>query len=273
MKRFRPVLIASMGLSLLMHIAVASPFFFIAKWPHPERKTFPVATIVAVKMAPKKPLPPPPPPKPVVKKPEPIKAKSIKPKPKPKPKIKPEPKPHKKIIPPSKPKPNQPKRKTEPSLPAANTENLKARAKAPIKPVFGLTRESVQPKGESSMSARIGNTLMTAQEETFTPPEKVEAYNTVPVFELSSLPHYKKRVTPDYPESLKAAEKEGEVLLSVTIDGQGKVVALKVKRSDDVLFANAAQTALEKCEFTPGLQNGTPVTTTIDIPIKFILDD
>ena len=114
---------------------------------------------------------------------------------------------------------------------------------------------------------------MKGQEEEYTPPDEVKTYAVVPAFELSSMPVYRNRVEPDYPVELKSREIEGEVLLTATIDQEGKVVKVTVKRSDDELFSKAAIAALKQCSFSPGMQNGKPVTTTIDIPIKFILDE
>lgn len=266
MKRYGPVLWLSMSASLLLHLAMAAPFFFVPNWPHQEKQSYTVATFVTIKRAPIKP-PQPPAPEPVIEKPA--------PKPQPKQKAKIKPKPKKKHHRRPQAAPIKPKRASTSTVPAANKRKIndEAHHKESIKPVFGLTPESVRRDGDASQSARVGNTLMMPQEEAFTPPEQVEDYPAVPPFELSSLPLYKTRVTPKYPESLKAAGEEGEVLLAVTIDAEGKVVGLKVKRSDDALFAEAALAALKRCRFTPGLRNGTPVTTTIDIPIKFILDD
>ncbi|MGD9211794.1 MAG: energy transducer TonB, partial [Desulfobacteraceae bacterium] len=95
----------------------------------------------------------------------------------------------------------------------------------------------------------------------------------IPVFELSTLPVAKHKVKPEYPDYLKQKEIEGDVLLAATIDENGKVVNITVKRSDHELFSKAAMTALKRFSFKPGEQNGRPVTTTIDIPIKFVLNE
>jgi protein TonB len=274
-----------MGLSLLLHLAIATPFFMVQKWPDlRKQRQYTVATLVVTKKAPVKPPPvkrPQPLPKPAIEKPVPRKAAlalprpKIKPKPKPKTPEKLKPKPQPRPQPRPRPTTKKPNQEKADSLPQGNRRKINTGTpkKKSVKPVFGLTRESVQAKGEAPLSARIGNTLMKSQEAPFTPPEQVEDYHSVPPFELSSLPLYKLKVTPEYPESLRSTEMEGEVLLAVTIDDQGKVVALEVKRSDNILFTKAAQAALRKCEFTPGMQNGAPVATTIDIPIKFILDE
>jgi protein TonB len=273
-----------MGLSLLLHLAIAAPFFMVKNWPSIQRKQqYTVATFVVTKKAPIK--SPPPQPKPRLEKPASQKTAQAPARPKKKAISKPKtPKKRKQrpqLKPKTKPKarPHSASKKRDQvasdSLPQANRRKLNTASprKKSLKPVFGLTRESVQAKTDSALSARVGNTLMIPQEEAFTPPEQVEDYHAVPAFELTSLPFYKIKVTPEYPESMKAAEVEGEVLLAVTIDARGKVVDLEVKRSDNALFTKAAQAALRRCEFTPATQNGAPVATTIDIPIKFILDE
>lgn len=161
----------------------------------------------------------------------------------------------KKTLPPS----NTPKAKTPP-----NAEN--------IKPVFGLNRDSLAKSGESGTSVRFGNTLMKAQEEEFTPPDEVKTYASVPAFELTSMPIPKTIVKPEYPPYLKSKEIEGVVLLLATIDENGKVVKVTVKRSENELFTKAAVAALKQCTYTPAKKNDTPVTTAIPVPIKFFLD-
>lgn len=269
MKEKRHILYLSMGLSLAVHIALCSPLV-LKEWGREDAQRHPVVTLVSVQIASKPPI------ETVAKQIEPMEKTSLKALPKKHRKVKPKPK--KKDIKKIKQKryiqPDKQKKKTSDGLPVPNKKTKKDLAeKETTKPVFGVTRESVRQEGDSAMAVRVGNTLMIDQGEAFTPVEKVKEYHAVPPFALSRLPLYKIKVTPEYPDSLKAAEKEGEVLLAVTIDEQGKVVAMMVKRSDDVLFTKAAQAALEKCEFTPGMQNGIPVTTIIDIPIKFVLDE
>ena len=267
MKESRHILYLSMALSFVVHIALCSPLV-LKKWGQENASRYPAAALVSVQM--------------VFKPKMEVATETIKPvkdaPPKVSPQLSQKDKPKPKMIKKNKQnryiQPEKHKKNTSDTLPVANKKPEKPAAKKDkIKPVFGVTRESVQQGSDSAPSVRVGNTLMTSQEEEFTPAEKVEAYHAIPPFELSRLPLYKIKVIPEYPETLKAAEMEGEVLLTVTINHQGKVVALKVKRSDNVLFSEAAKTALKKCEFTPGMHNGLPVTTVIDIPIKFILDE
>ncbi len=101
-----------------------------------------------------------------------------------------------------------------------------------VKPVFGVTKESVTDNS-TGIAVRIGNTVMKEQEKEYTPPEKVKDYAAgsklverselkkivpLPSYELSTLPIFKERIKPAYPESLKEEELEGEVVLTVIID-------------------------------------------------------
>jgi TonB family protein len=266
-----------LGLSLLLHLAIGYPCFIKLR-PHEKKSPYPV-TLVSIQIAPKAPeiqVP-----KPVFENPQPPPVSAPQPPPKEKLKSKPavKPKPETKSKTPSIAKhPLADARQHKPAqrqIPPdnnsrSNQRHLEEEAK---KPVFGITPESTTQTGDPAFSVRVGNTLMKGQEEAFTPPEKVVHYKVVPSFELSSMPTYKTKVEPQYPETLKAAEVEGEVLLVVTIDEHGKVLAVKVKRSDHDLFSKAAEAALKNCIFKPGMQNEMPVATIIDVPIKFVLDE
>jgi len=156
-----------------------------------------------------------------------------------------------------------------------------------VKPVFGVTKKTVVAK--SAVAVRVGNTLMKEQEKEFTAPDKVKDYyagkkleerqidknvnifSPVPVYELSSMPVVKNSVKPVYPEDLEEDEVEGEVVLVVSINKKGKVVKVKVKRSDHKLFTKAAIKAVRSYKFGPATKDGKPVGTTINMPIKFVL--
>ncbi len=154
-----------------------------------------------------------------------------------------------------------------------------------VKPVFGVTKDSLAPAADTGIGVRVGNTLMKEQEKEYTPPEKVKAFAgeqieerkeakpaPLPAFQLSALPVYKSKVNPKYPEELKSEELEGEVILEVTISEKGEVLEVKVKASDHDLFTRSAVAAMKQTRFTPALKNGMPVPARIDIPIKFMLD-
>lgn len=144
-----------------------------------------------------------------------------------------------------------------------------------VKPVFGVTKQTVMNAKVAGMGVRIGNTLMKEQEEVYTPPEMVKEYiaAAVPVFELTTMPVFKKKVKPEYPEELKEEEREGEVALSVTINEKGLVTEVTVIRADHILFAEAAVKAIKASIFEPATKNNEPVSTILDdLVYTFVLD-
>ena len=155
------------------------------------------------------------------------------------------------------------------------TEKKKILPLETIKPVFGVTKKTVEKAAvKTGIGIRVGNTLMKEQEEEYTPPEKVRDYITIPVFDLTTMPSFKVRVTPEFPDVLKEMELEGEVCLSASIDDLGAVKDVKILKSDHALFAKAAVKALLASRFVPATQNGEPVGTILDdLVYTFVLDD
>ena len=244
-------------IGLVFSFAVHGVFFYflmmMQSMPEPVKQapsTLFVPVNVKVKVTPKPP-PPPPPEKPPVTRPSPPNKALRK----------------QKVALPAKAKPSPPlSHKRTLKKPADNVES--------VKPVFGVSHETVAADKTGGMAMRVGNTLQKEQEAAYVPPEQVKDYETVPVFELTTLPVFRKRVVPVYPESLRQSDKEGEVVLSVVIDAGGKVKRVKVLRSDHLLFAQAAMDAVKKSLFTPATQNGVSVATVLDdLVYVFLLDE
>ncbi|RPJ83025.1 MAG: TonB family protein [Deltaproteobacteria bacterium] len=188
--------------------------------------------------------------------------------------------PEKPVLKEEKPKPVM-KKETK-TVPVSHRRNLSEKpSKAEnVKPVFGVTKQTVMNAKGAGMGVRIGNTVMKEQEEAYTPPEKVKEYVSVPVpvpvpvFELTTMPVFKKKVKPEYPEELKEEELEGEVALSITIDEKGKVTEVTVIRADHILFAEAAVKAIKASIFEPATKNNEPVSTILDdLVYTFVLDE
>ena len=74
-----------------------------------------------------------------------------------------------------------------------------------------------------------------------------------------------------YPEKAKQKGTEGKVFLQVYIDESGKVVKTSVIKSAGELLDNAAEAAIQKTTFTPGIVNGKPVKVKVVIPVVFKL--
>jgi TonB family protein len=78
-------------------------------------------------------------------------------------------------------------------------------------------------------------------------------------------------VVPRYPDSLRSARVEGEVLVAFVVDTSGLVVAstLKVLRSTDPLFTQAVRDAVPSMRFVPADLNGRKVKQLVQEPFYF----
>ena len=75
----------------------------------------------------------------------------------------------------------------------------------------------------------------------------------------------------EYPESAKANKIQGDVVMDVLIDAQGKVSDVTVvKKLADELDA-AATAAIKASTFRPGLKDGKPVPVKVTITVTFRL--
>ena len=86
-------------------------------------------------------------------------------------------------------------------------------------------------------------------------------------------PRHKFQVEPDYPESAKKAEKEGEVILQATIDEKGIPTEIKALTSLGFGLEEAAIAALKKSTFHPATKGGEPISKLVQIPYDFTLKD
>jgi protein TonB len=78
---------------------------------------------------------------------------------------------------------------------------------------------------------------------------------------------------PTYPDQLKQAGIEGEVLASFTIDTTGKaeVGTFKVLKSSHALFTEAVKAALPKMRFLPAEIAGHKVRESVQLPFNFTI--
>jgi len=78
---------------------------------------------------------------------------------------------------------------------------------------------------------------------------------------------------PDYPRDALMNEEQGNVLISVFVNTDGKVKDAKVKKSSGSRSLDrAASKAFSLCTFKPAMKNGEPQESWYDIPYEFILD-
>src|SRR5262245_49475407 len=167
----------------------------------------------------------------------------------------------------------------QPVTPPPNAEPPKEQPKEPPKPVFGVTMDSVTD-APSSFSVPVGNTTMIdpaksaprrgpvqplpASPPPTTPPER--AYKPVSALHIKTMPVIDGdacgRGVP-YPEQALKQGIQGDVILRVALDENGRVREVKLLSGLGYGLDEAASRALRtsaKCKFSPAIANdGSPV--------------
>ena len=89
-----------------------------------------------------------------------------------------------------------------------------------------------------------------------------------------SVPRYRENTHPDYPSIARMRGYEGIVLLSVEIFANGRVGRLNIKKSSGyAVLDRSALEAVRTWKFEPAKKADIPLTVTVDIPIRFSLND
>lgn len=101
------------------------------------------------------------------------------------------------------------------------------------------------------------------------PPPDEEAQ---PLFRLTRIPSFKKRLEAAYPASERRAGVQAYVLTEVTIDAQGNVVDVRILTSAGSAFDAAVIDALKKSVFSPGYIGDKAVRVRVQIPYRFSLN-
>jgi len=95
------------------------------------------------------------------------------------------------------------------------------------------------------------------------------------VFELQALDEPARPLfqsPPNYPSELRRRKIEGTVFVVFVVDPQGKVENLRVERSSDPGFEQAALDAVRRWRFEPAVRGGAKVPSRMRIPIRFALE-
>ncbi len=90
---------------------------------------------------------------------------------------------------------------------------------------------------------------------------------------LTRPPQLVSRPAPVFPRKLRDAGVEGTVVLDIVIKSDGSTGNISVVSSDDPAFTEAAEQAVSRWRFNPGLQDGKPVDTRVRVPIPFKIRD
>jgi len=148
-------------------------------------------------------------------------------------------------------------------------------AKTPF--VFVLSNKSAkdltQVPGGISVGAMVIEATPAANEQT-SGPQPVNANQTYFEFQVEKQVSSKPgNPGPRYPDALRAAGVEGEVLVQLVIDqyGQPDMSTLKILKSNDDAFTEAVRNTLPTWQFTPAIVGDRAVKQLIQMPFQFNL--
>lgn len=145
-------------------------------------------------------------------------------------------------------------------------------AKPPVL-VVGISMSSTTSAG--GFAAAVGNTLYGKTENKAADPSEVKAYSApkyAPIHQVDSEPTVAAEVKVPYPEEARRAGVEGTVVLSITIDHEGNVVAAKIISGPGYGLNEAARDAIRQFKFKPAIKNGEAVSTELKYSYTFLLD-
>jgi TonB family protein len=74
---------------------------------------------------------------------------------------------------------------------------------------------------------------------------------------------------PDYPDYAMRHPRPGMVVLKIDVDAQGRVTAVEVLESTNILLESSARQAARQWSFEPARRDGLPVPATIVVPVEF----
>jgi protein TonB len=136
-----------------------------------------------------------------------------------------------------------------------------------------VERPKLPTELEISDDASLDDTIPETDFNPFDPPEITEDTGRGDsFFAFDTPPKPLKTVSPEYPELARQAGAEGTVLVTVTIDETGRVIAAVVTQSDTIQsLEQAALKAARDWLFTPAKQRDQPVKARITIPFGFSL--
>lgn len=84
-------------------------------------------------------------------------------------------------------------------------------------------------------------------------------------------PNFLNRALPVYPFAAKRMNREGKVVLRLTIDEHGRLLQTEVVQGADYGFTEAAVEAVKKSTYRPARRDGIPVLSRALLPIRFEL--
>jgi protein TonB len=138
--------------------------------------------------------------------------------------------------------------------------------------VVGISMSSTTTAG--TFSAAVGNTVYGKTGKQAQDPAEVKSYSAPkyePIHMVDTAPVVEHEEKIPYPEEARRAEIEGQVILTITVDLNGKVVAAKVVSGPGYGLNEAALDAIKRFKFRPAMKDGEAVSTEMRYTYTFYL--
>jgi len=139
-----------------------------------------------------------------------------------------------------------------------------------------VTAEENATAGNAQSQLPTGNSMVVAAKHTVrgvregsSPAARPAVMETS--FGATGAPAFAHRETPTYPPAARRLGKEGRVILRLTIDSEGRLLAVEIVEDAGYGFSEAAVEAVRKSTFTPALRNGQRMTARAILPVRFRL--
>ena len=130
----------------------------------------------------------------------------------------------------------------------------------PVAPPKPVQKVEVKPKLKPKPKPQKAQASAPGSQNAFVPPSSTAAYLRNP--------------KPSYPPLAQRRGMQGVVLLLVEVSPKGLPSAVKVKKSSGfMLLDKAALKAVRAWRFAPGKRGGVPIAATVEVPIRFTLND
>ncbi|WP_242334387.1 MULTISPECIES: energy transducer TonB [Anaeromyxobacter] len=160
----------------------------------------------------------------------------------------------------------------EPPPPPPPNEAPPPAAPARAVPRVGVSLSSTATGG--GFAVGVGNTLHGRASETAADPASVKPYaapRSAPA-RLSAQPRLLERPEIPYPPEARREGLEGQVVLLLRIDAEGRVAAARLLSAPGAALGEAARAAALRFRFTPPLLEGEAVETEIRFTYTFVLE-
>jgi len=166
----------------------------------------------------------------------------------------------------------RPDRKKKPAVSAARVDSPAPVTLEPVKAEQGSGADSGQGRTDEGASAGdVGGMAAGARESRTGDGRGAGTGPVAAYFGSPDGPRFLKRSLPNYPETARRLDKEGQVVLQLTIDERGALIDIQLIKRAGFGFDEEAVKALRQSSFCPAKRDGRPVVCRAILPVRFVL--